>query len=99
MNIGLGGAALFWLGILWPLVVSGIYFAARRPIVSNMPALFFACVLVGYAAMVSTGMILDVFERYISELGILIAIPVFLAPIVTTVLLVRAAAIPPKAKQ
>lgn len=88
MNISIGGAVMLWVGMLWPVLVSVAYFVVRRPSVSNPPALAFACIVVGYPAMVGLGMLLDVIERRTFDFGILPVLLSFLAPILTTHLIV-----------
>lgn len=92
MNIGIGGAIFLWALMLWPLIVGIAYPAIRKPPVSNVPALAFASIVVGYGAMVGVGMLIDALEQKAGvNLWLLgIALPL-LIPVVTTHLLILAA--------
>jgi hypothetical protein len=84
MNIGIGGAILLWLLMLWPIIVTVCYYLLLRPQLSNAPATGFASIIVGYAAMLGIMMLTDLFERWVVEVEMLAVVIPWIAPMVTT---------------
>lgn len=84
MNIGIGGAILMWVLMLWPLIVGIGYPIARKPPVSNLPGMAFFCIVVGYALMAIAFTLTDAIEQRIGDLSVLGVVLVLLAPALAT---------------
>ena len=84
MNIGIGGAMFLWVLMLWPLIVGITYSAVRKPSVSNVPALTFANIVIGYATMFGAAMLNDLIERKVGNFELLVIILPLLTPLLTT---------------
>ena len=84
MNIGIGGAIILWVLMLWPILVTVGYYLMLRPQLSNAPATGFASIIVGYAAMLGIMMLTDLFERWVVKVEILAVVLPWLVPMVTT---------------
>lgn len=84
MNMGIDGAILLWVLMLWPIIVTVCYYLLLRPRLSNAPATGFASIIVGYTAMLGIMMLTDLFERWAVDVELLaVAIP-WIVPMVTT---------------
>lgn len=89
MNIGIGGAIFLWVLMLWPLIVGITYSIAQKPSVSNVPALTFSNIVIGYAAMFGAAMLNDLIERKVGNFELLVIVLLLLTPLLTTHLITR----------
>ena len=91
MNIGIGGAILLWVLMLWPFIVGITYPIARKPQVSNLPGLAFLCTVVGYVVMAVVFTLTKAVEKMLGDLSLLGVMLVLLAPLLVTHLIFSSA--------
>lgn len=84
MNIGIGGAIILWVLMLWPLIVGVAYLIARKPRVSNLPGMVFLCIVVGYVLMAIVFTLSEAIEKHFGDLSVLGTLLVLLAPVLAT---------------